>query len=149
MTGPIFLDDGDGRGFTIGPDRVSAKVEAEATGDAFSLIEYAAAPGVPGPPPHVHRVVSETFYVLDGEVEFHAGGDVKALRRGAVAFVPPGVPHTFANKGDGHARWIGIFSPGRYIGLVEDIGKAFPPGGGPPDEAAIIKAFADYDTEPA
>jgi quercetin dioxygenase-like cupin family protein len=147
MTGPVFLSDGEGRTFTVGPDKASVKVEAEGTGDAFSLVEYVAAPGVPGPPPHTHRVVSETFYILEGEVEFLAGDTVRTLARGAVAFVPPGVTHTFSNKGPKFARWIGIFSPGRYMALVEEVGKAFPAGGGPPDEAMLLKAFAEYDTE--
>ena len=61
--------------------------------------------------------------------------------------MPPGVVHTFTNTGVGVARWVGIFSPGRYMDLVEGIGKAFPSGGGPPNEKMIADLFAEYDTE--
>jgi mannose-6-phosphate isomerase-like protein (cupin superfamily) len=143
----MFLEPGEGRTFPVGADRATAKVEADATGDAFALAEYEAAPGVPGPPLHVHRIITETFYILDGEVEFRSGGKTQKLGRGSLAFVPPGVEHTFANNGGAVARWIGIFTPGRYIALIEEIGKAFPAGGGAPDEAVLMKAFADWDTE--
>jgi quercetin dioxygenase-like cupin family protein len=146
MAGEAFLGPGDGRSFSVGADRALVKVEADATGDAFSLIEYEAAPGVPGPPPHVHRIVSETFYVLEGEVDFLAAGKKKKLVRGSVAFVLPGVPHTFANVGSTPARWVGIFSPGRYVDLVEGIGKLLPPDG-PPEEQKIVALGAEYDTE--
>jgi mannose-6-phosphate isomerase-like protein (cupin superfamily) len=146
MTGK-FLEPGEGRAFTVGADRAWAKVEAAETGDAFALAEYEAAPGMPGPPLHVHRVITETFYILEGMVEFRAAGETKTLGAGAIAFVPPGTPHTFANISGKPARWVGIFAPGRYIGLIEAIGAAFPQGGGPPDEAAMGIAFEEWDTE--
>jgi len=137
----------DGRTFSVGPDSVKALVEAADTNDAFSLVDYTAAPGVPGPPPHVHRETSETFYVLAGEVTFRAGDREQVLRAGEIAFVPPGIVHTFANAGSEPARWVGIFSPGHAMAMVEDIGKAFPEGGGPPDEAKMMAVVDDHDLE--
>jgi mannose-6-phosphate isomerase-like protein (cupin superfamily) len=147
MTAGRFLGPGEGRTFSVGADKATAKVEAADTGDAFSLAEYEAAPGVPGPPLHVHSVITETFFILEGEVEFRTGKETKTLGPGAIAFVPPGQPHTFANISGQPARWIGVFSPGRFIGVIEAIGAAFPAEGGPPDEAKIMQAFADWDTE--
>ena len=145
MTGPKFGS--TGRDFSVGPDQVTALVEAADTNDAFSLIHYVAAPGVPGPPPHIHRETSETFYVLDGEVRFTAGGTTQTLHQGEIAFVPPGIVHTFVNAGSGPARWVGVFSPGHAMDMVEDIGKAFPPGGGPPDEAKMMAVVDNHDLE--
>ena len=54
--------------------------------------------------------------------------------------------HTFANPGSGPARWIGIFAPGRYELLVEELGAILPPDA-PPDEAAVAALFAKWDTE--
>jgi quercetin dioxygenase-like cupin family protein len=147
MTDAALLGPGDGRSFSVGFDRVTVRIEAAATQDAFSLVEYEAAPGIPGPPLHIHRVVQETFFILDGEVEFRAAGRKEVLTRGAVAFVPPGIPHTFANVGAGPARWVGIFAPGRYVAILEELGRAFPGGGGPPDEAKLMAAFAANDVE--
>jgi mannose-6-phosphate isomerase-like protein (cupin superfamily) len=143
----LALGPGEGRAFNVGPDRVTVKADADRTSDALSMIEYEAAPGVPGPPPHVHRVVHEVWYILEGAVEFYSGDRTLRAGPGSFLHVPPGVPHTFANVGDGPARWIGIFSPGRFSRLLEEIAKAFPAEPGPPDEAQILRAFADYDTE--
>ena len=105
------------------------------------------APGVPGPPLHVHHSTSETFFLLDGAVDFRAGEETHRLTAGSVAHVPPGVIHTFVNSGDAVARWVGIFSPGNAMALVEAIGAALPPGGGPPDEAKMAAVVAEHDLE--
>ena len=85
--------------------------------------------------------------MLAGEVEFTIGDRTVRAGAGAALHVPPGTVHTFANVGDVPAKWIGIFSPGRFVALIEEIGKAFPPGDGPPDEAKLMAAFSAYDTE--
>jgi len=36
---------------------------------------------------------------------------------------------------------------GSFVALIEEIGKAFPAGGGPPNEARLVNAFQTYDTE--
>lgn len=138
---------GEGRPFSVGADRILVKVEADRTGDALSMVEYESAPGVPGPPLHVHRVFHEIWYILEGEVEFRVEDRTVRAGVGTVLHVPPGAAHTFTNVGAGQARWIGIFSPGRYVRLVEEVGKAFSDTPGPPDEAKLLKAGADWDME--
>ncbi len=70
---------GEGRSFPVKPFDVRVKVEAAETGDAFSLTEYVLEPGLwPGPAPHIHRRSSETFYVLDGELEKEVGAVLAA-----------------------------------------------------------------------
>jgi hypothetical protein len=44
------------------------------------------------------------------------------------------------------ARWIGIFSPGRYVGLIEELGRLLP-ADGPPDDQAILALFKKYDSD--
>lgn len=138
---------GAGRHFSIGADQVLVKVEGDETADALTVIEYECAPGMPGPPLHVHRVVHEIWYILEGDVEFRVEDRTARAGAGTVLHVSPGTPHTFTNVGSATARWVGIFSPGRYVRLIEEIGKAFPDGGGPPDEAKIAAAGAAWDME--
>jgi quercetin dioxygenase-like cupin family protein len=135
---------GEGRSFTVGADLLTVK--GVSPSDAFSVVEYHAAAGVPGPPPHVHHRNEEAFFVLDGEVEFQLDGTTSVLRAGSFAHVPAGAVHTFANIGTTPARWVGIFAPGRYVGLVEELGAALPPDG-PPDPAAVAAVFARWETE--
>jgi mannose-6-phosphate isomerase-like protein (cupin superfamily) len=143
----VVLSPGDGRHFTVGADRVIVKAESVSTEGQFSIIEYAMPPGVPGPPPHVHRKTREIWYVLAGDLVFLAGADSVPASTGAFVHIPPGVVHTFSNVGTTVAKWIGIFSPGDGVKLVEAIGEALPVGGGPPDEKRLAEAFSLHDME--
>lgn len=137
---------GEGTEFRVAADRFVRKGDASQRSEAFAVVEYEGAPNLPGPPAHLHRAFEEAWYILDGDVEFITQGGRTRATRGTYLFVPRGVAHTFRVLGDRPARWIGIFSPGRYVGLVEELGPLFS-GGGPPDQRAIAQLFARYDTE--
>lgn len=140
----VVLDPGAGRVIGVGADRMVHKATSES--DAFSLVEYFGAP-VAGPPPHVHRSNEELFFILEGEVDFTLEGATRRLGAGGVAFVPRGAVHTFAVAGGRPARWVGVFAPGRYLALVEELGVLL--AGGAPDPGAVAALFARYDTEVA
>jgi mannose-6-phosphate isomerase-like protein (cupin superfamily) len=140
----IAIGAGEGRRFPVGRDVLTAK--GESPEGSFSVIEYEAVAGMPGPPPHVHHGNEEAFYILDGEVDFTLDGETVRLTAGAFVLVPKGVPHTFVNAGPGTARWVGVFAPARYQRLVEELGELLP-ADGPPDAARVAALFARYDTE--
>ena len=137
---------GDGPEFPIGPDRFRTKRSPRQRPGAFSVIVYEGAAGVPGPPPHVHRSFEEAWYILEGKVRFTSAGRSVTATPGMYLFVPRGVAHTFAVQGRKAARWLGILSPGRYVGLLEELGHVIP-AEGPPDLAGIRRLFSRYDTE--
>lgn len=137
---------GEGTEFRIAADRFLRKGDATQRSEAFAVIEYEGAPGLPGPPPHVHRSFEEAWFFLDGEVAFLADGKTITAKRGSFLYVPRRIPHTFGVIGERPARWLGIFSPGRYLGLVEEL-AAVMPANSQPDMAAIVRLFANYDTE--
>ena len=60
---------------------------------------------------HVHRVQEETFYVLEGECEWHVGDELIHAKPGTYVFIPPGVPHNIANASQKPARMIMTVSP--------------------------------------
>lgn len=149
MTGAgkvVSIAPGGGAAFRAGPDRFTVKGTARERSAAFSVVEYTGAPHVPGPPRHVHRTFDEGWYLLEGAVEFTTPtGPIRAAP-GAYLFVPRGVAHTFRVVGDGPARWIGIFSPGRYVGLIEELGQVLPEAG-PPNPKKLTALFHRYDTD--
>src|SRR5512132_2843458 len=63
----FVLPPGQGRPIDLGNFAMSVKATQEQTGGHFSLLEAAAEPAEFGPPLHLHRDVSESFYVLEGE----------------------------------------------------------------------------------
>jgi mannose-6-phosphate isomerase-like protein (cupin superfamily) len=138
--GVVIRARGEGRDFAVGPDRVVVKGATAHDGDGFSVIEYEGAAGAPGPPLHLHRAFEECWYILEGEVDFSLGEEVRRIGAGGFVLVPRDAPHTFRVAGDAPARWLGIFSPASGLGLVL-------PADGPPDVEKVMALFARYQTE--
>ncbi len=62
-------------------------------------------------PVHVHEE-EQIVIVLDGEFEFDLDGDVRTMRPGDVAVVPPWVPHGARTK-DSPCYEVDVFNPPR------------------------------------
>ena len=64
---------------------------------------------------HLHRSHAETFYVLDGSVDFHVDGDWMTATPGTCLHIPPGVPHACVlSDGCTDARMLMIFQPSGF-----------------------------------
>ena len=68
------------------------------------------APGAVAPR-HVHEE-EQFLIVLDGELVFDLDGDVRTMRKGDVAVIPPWVPHA-AWTNESHCEELDIFCPPR------------------------------------
>ena len=143
MAGHVKLDAGQGRSVSLRGTRVEFKVESDSAAGS-SLTEWEALPGF-DTGLHVHERLEETWYLLDGELEFRVGGETFTAGAGATVFVPPHVPHAFANRGDANARFLMTMSPpghDRYFDELADV-LATP---GPPNSEAIADLRKRYDT---
>jgi mannose-6-phosphate isomerase-like protein (cupin superfamily) len=67
-----------------------------------------------GPPVHHHDGEDDAFYVLEGEVTFIVDGDEVVARPGTFVLVPPGVPHTFANRSEDVVRFANVHAPAGF-----------------------------------
>lgn len=92
-------------------NRVRYLATGAGTGGLFGLYRWEFAGPRSGPDPHFHRTLSESFYVLQGEVSIHDGTDWRACRPGDFVHVPPGGVHGFKNE-DGPATMLLHFAPG-------------------------------------
>ena len=85
------------------------------------LTEALYAPGDTGPDPHVHHDHVDSFFVLEGELEWRVGPSLEPRTGGSGTFVsvPRDVLHTFRNPGPGEARFLNLHAPGlgfeRYL----------------------------------
>ena len=61
--------------------------------------------------PHLHDDQVDSFYVLEGEVEFTLADRVVRAVPGTWVSVPPGVVHGFRNPGPGRARFLNVHTP--------------------------------------
>ena len=117
-TGPAFWGPGDHYTFLV---------TGEESGGAYFAMEALVPPGG-GPPPHVHSREDETFYLLEGEIEFRLGDDVVAAGPGDFVNVPRGTVHCFHNAGTATARMILTFTPAGMERFFEETLEPAPAG---------------------
>ena len=103
-------------------DHTYVKVSAEDTGGAYTLMEDNLKPtfalGL-----HRHDHHAETFYFLEGAVDFYVDGNwIKALP-GATIHVPPGVPHACRTAGGAPAKMLMIYQPSGFDGFLAELGQ--------------------------
>jgi quercetin dioxygenase-like cupin family protein len=79
----------------------------------ISVLELQVSPGG-GVSPHFHMGHSDSFYVLEGELEIHLGDDVVQASPGAFALAPPGVVHWFRNVGNTQTRILNFHTQGGF-----------------------------------
>jgi mannose-6-phosphate isomerase-like protein (cupin superfamily) len=78
----------------------------------FALITIG--PHREGPPPHAHADEDDAFYIVEGELTFLLDDDELVAGPGTFVLVPPGVTHTFANRGGTPVRMLNIHAPAGF-----------------------------------
>ena len=121
------------------------------TGHRVGLMVDRLPPGGGGPPQHIHRKHSETFYVLSGTMRFTSAEEHVDVRAGGVVTAPIGIPHTFSNPNP--AEWAAFsctVAPDLYIGYFRELSALIAQSGSldQVDENAILEVMARYSTEP-
>ena len=141
---PVILYPGEGEHIAAGASTAVLKATAKTTGGALSIIEGTFPPGMSGPPPHAHRVTTDTFYVLDGILHLTVGEHEIDASAGSYILVPPGVVHTFANTSDEPVRFLNISTPAGWEDYLRDLAGAMDAGVFP-GTAAFAQIVAKYD----
>jgi mannose-6-phosphate isomerase-like protein (cupin superfamily) len=65
-----------------------------------------------GPKPHFHRTMSESFFILSGQVQLFNGERWIKTRAGDFLYVPEGGVHAFRNEPGEPASMLILFAPG-------------------------------------
>jgi quercetin dioxygenase-like cupin family protein len=106
-TEAIYLRPGEGERL----DANNRVATIKAGREEIALIEFELQAGFEGPDPHSHHDHVDSFYVLEGEVDFLVEDEWHRLPEGSFVAAPIGVTHTFANRDGQHARLLNIHSP--------------------------------------
>jgi quercetin dioxygenase-like cupin family protein len=114
-TGPMYCGPGD---------RVSFLATGAETHGSCFIIEGLLAPGG-GPPPHLHHYEDESFYVLEGNITFQAGGQTVHAKPGDFIHIPRGTVHSLKNEGTVPGRALTIISPAGPKGMQQFFEEAF------------------------
>lgn len=85
--------------------KVTVKCPGARTNGSYSLLEYELAPG-DGCQTHTHRQEDETWYMLEGEMEWRLRDKAFQAKKGCYIHLPSGIPHGFHNKSEKPARML-------------------------------------------
>ena len=67
-----------------------------------------------GPPIHAHAAEDDSFFILEGELTFTVEGEDVVADPGTFVLVPPGLQHTFGNRGEAVVRMLNIHAPAGF-----------------------------------
>ena len=127
MREAIINKPGDGRWIAVVGDVYRFLVTGEETEGRYALWEALVLPSG-GPPPHTHSREEESFYVLEGEINFSIGNRRLALSAGMFANMPAGVEHSFRNESGKPARMLISIAPAGLEKMFFEVGIPVPPG---------------------
>jgi thiamine-phosphate pyrophosphorylase len=124
-------------------------------GDAVLLpqIEWLSGTWAPGQrpvAPHTHAAHTDTFYVLDGTMEFRLGDGTVRVPAGSFVAAPPLIVHGFRNPGDVDAPFLNLHAPGKWArgraqGLPQEDYDMFGPDRASPGGRPSVSAPGDGD----
>jgi quercetin dioxygenase-like cupin family protein len=116
-----FVPPGGGPNYDWTRDHTFVKVSAADTGGAYSLMEdnlkREFALGL-----HLHRQHAETFYILEGNVDFYLDGDWLTATP-ATVHIPPGVPHAVVLPPGQTGKMLMIFQPSGFDQYLVELAK--------------------------
>ena len=122
------------------------------TGD-YNLVTGESPAGAQGPPPHIHRLYEEVFFVIQGELDFMLDGNLRTVRAGEMINIPSGSLHTFVNSSDQPCTWLNIHSPNGFqsffdtFGIPENEAEAFQRSLDPGRIESVLKRAREFDLE--
>ena len=83
----------------------------------LSVIDLPVSADFAGPPLH-HHAFDEAFYVLEGEMTFQLGDELRTTGPGEFVFAPRGSHHTLANLSGTPARVLIVCTPSGFENRV-------------------------------
>jgi mannose-6-phosphate isomerase-like protein (cupin superfamily) len=116
---------GEGEQIGLGSSSsVTIKATGKDTEGSFHLSEAVIIPGYAGPPPRVHDRQHDMFYVLEGTLTLQIGDETVDLGPGSFACIPPGIVHTFSNRGEQPLRFLNFDTPAGKEDRMRDMAAA-------------------------
>src|SRR3990170_3700266 len=91
------------------------KTAKETEGRSFEM-EWELAPHSGGTPVHIHPHATESYEVLEGELELYVDGTWRRLSAGENASVDAGIAHTFRNPTGATVRVYNTHAPAMRFG---------------------------------
>lgn len=141
---PYVLKHSDRLTGISGPADVRFLATAAETGGSFTVMDYTAPPGFPGPPLHRHLHEDEAYYVIDGILTIQSGDERQKVGPGGFMWAPRGYVHGFANLSAAEVRFLGFIVPGGLEGMFREIADHIAETGGNVVEDELVRINEQY-----
>jgi mannose-6-phosphate isomerase-like protein (cupin superfamily) len=116
-THAVVLGPGEGESLPAPKRELHVKYE----GEELEVLELVCEPGYGPVEPHVHDAHTDSFFILEGEVEFTIGDETVRAGPGTWVAAPSGVRHGFSIPGSDPARILNIQAPsGGFVGRIRN-----------------------------
>ncbi len=115
MAEQILIKQGEGKDFDYAQDHCYVKLPFSVTGNC-SMVEDTLKPGF-YLPRHHHKIMTEIFYILEGEFVLEYDDETIVMHAGDTAIVPPNVWHI--GKCEKGGKMITVFVNGRFDEYLE------------------------------
>lgn len=118
-----FVPPSGGQDYDWSADRTFVKVSSADTGGQYALMEDNLKAnfrlGL-----HMHCFHAETFYILNGSVEFFVDGNWMTAESGACLHIPPGIKHACVlTEGCSAARMLTMFQPSGFDQFLAELAR--------------------------
>ena len=115
-----YIKNGTGENYNYSQDHCYIKVSSRDTNGKLCIIEDTLKPGF-HLARHHHKIMTEVFYMLEGEMELIFDDETILLREGDTITVPPNVWHEALCKDGG--KMLTIFKDGEFDLFLEALSK--------------------------
>lgn len=89
--------------------------------DDLTVFEYSLEPGSEPGNPHYHAEHADSFYVLQGELEFQIDGRAVRASAGTLVVAPRGAVHAFPIAIGSPARFLNLHTPGGFERYLREL----------------------------
>ena len=105
---------GPGEGETLRNPENGRVAVVKAGLDDLTVLEFTIEGPFDGPSPHVHDDQTDSFYVLEGTMEFLVADEWLRAGPGTFVAAPRGVEHAFRKLDAGTCRFLNVHAPGGF-----------------------------------
>ncbi|MBW4442380.1 MAG: cupin domain-containing protein [Plectolyngbya sp. WJT66-NPBG17] len=148
MSLPIILQPGEGKSVKLGTSTCTFKVTGKNTHGHFGLFEFTMEPGTNGASPHIHKELTEIFYVIEGEVELLLDQRTITAAPGAVMVVPENTAHGFSNPGLVRSKLLILFCPADSREQYFEGLARLTENGRQPSQVELLELMQQFDQYP-
>jgi quercetin dioxygenase-like cupin family protein len=121
----VMREPGGGRGTWAMNSLFEHLLEAPPGSSRLGVALVTQPPGV-ATPLHRHTREAETFYMLDGQMDYRVEDEDYQLYPGCFIHLPLGLPHAFRIRGERPARFLAMVDPGGLLHLYDEVGLPAP-----------------------